>query len=80
MAKEHENTLDCPMGGRSLHKDNLVGAKSVVEDNLYDMGGVRIVSNVRLECDFEHQFNEEGFTMDDLHKLVMVINTEFSLI
>jgi hypothetical protein len=73
-----EDTLDCPVCGRPLQKGDLVDAQSVVEDNLYDMGGVRIVdSHVRLECDVEHRFDEKGFTLDEPHDFVVVINTAF---
>ncbi len=73
-----EDTLICPVCGRPLYEDNLVDAQSVVEDNLYDMGGVRIVDcTVHLECDFTHQFDEEGFTLDEPHNLVAVVDAEF---
>ena len=39
------DTLGCPVCGRPLKKDDLVDVKSVVEENLYDMGGVRIVDS-----------------------------------
>ena len=73
-----EDTLVCPVCGRLLKKGDLVDAQSVVEENLYDMGGVRIVdSHVRLECDVEHRFDEKGFTMDEPHELVVVVDAVF---
>ena len=70
--------IDCPVCGRPLKKDDLVDVKSVVEENLYDIGGVRIVdSHVRLECDFEHRFDEKGFTLDEPHELVAVVDAAF---
>jgi hypothetical protein len=42
------------------------------------MGGVRIVdSKVRLECDVEHRFDEKGFTLDEPHELVVVVDAAF---
>jgi hypothetical protein len=68
----------CPVCGRPLHKGDLVDAQSVVEENLYDLGGVRIVdSHVRLECDVEHRFDEKGFTLDEPHELAVVVDAVF---
>lgn len=75
---ERKSRIDCPVCGRPLYKGDLVDVKSVVEDNLYDMGGVRLVdSKVRLECDVEHRFDEEGFTLDEPHELVVVVDAVF---
>jgi hypothetical protein len=73
-----EDTLDCPVCGRLLQKGDLADVQSVVEDNLYDLGGVRLVdSHVRLECDVEHRFDEKGFTLDEPHDLVVVVDAAF---
>ena len=75
---KQEVTVICPVCGTRLHKNNLVDKKSIVEDNLYYVGGVRIVnSRVQLHCDFEHQFNIQGFEMDESHPLVAVVEAVF---
>lgn len=62
-----------------LHKNNLVDSKSIIEDNLYYVGGVRIVnSHMQLHCDFEHQFNIDGLRMDESHPLVAVVEAVFN--
>ena len=75
----HKDTeFVCPVCKRPLHEDNLVDMKSVVEDNMYYVGGVRIVnSRIVLHCDCEHQCDEEGLKLDNPHKLVAVVNAEF---
>ncbi|MBU7009850.1 MAG: hypothetical protein HXS46_04120 [Theionarchaea archaeon] len=77
--QDHKNArFVCPVCRKPLHKNNLVDAKSVVEDNLYFVGGVRIVgSHVQLYCNFQHRYDEEGITMDNPHKLTAVINVYF---
>lgn len=78
LVKEHKKgDFVCPVCKKLLHESNLVDMKSIVEDNLYYFGDVRIVSNVRLECDFEHRVDDEGFTLENPHKLVAVVNAEF---
>ena len=73
-----DDILACPVCGRPLYKGDLVDVESVVEENLYDLGGVRIVdSHVRLECDVEHRFDEKGFTLDEPHELVVVCDAVF---
>ena len=68
----------CPVCGGFLHEKNLPDMESIIYDNLYDQGGVRIGSpKVRLHCDFEHCFDEEGLTMDNPHDLVAFIDAEF---
>ena len=68
----------CPVCGKPLHKENLIDQKSVIEDNIYYVGGVRIINScVQLHCDFQHQFNEDGSTMDEPHQLVGVIQAVF---
>lgn len=75
---QQKDVKDCPVCGRPLHKDNLVDMKSIVEDVLYDIDGVRLVGcTVRLECDCEHRVDEEGFTLDEPHNLVAVVTVEF---
>jgi len=71
------NVRICPVCGRPLHDDNLVDAKSIVEDNLYYVGGVLIVSDVWLHCNFEHRYTEEGTTMENPHKLIAVVKAAF---
>ena len=75
--QKHEDMIVCPVCRKPFHEDNLVDMKSVVEDNLYYVGGVRIVGNTWLYCDFEHRFDEKGVTMNEPHKLVAVVNAEF---
>ncbi len=68
----------CPVCKRILHEDNLVDVKSVIDDNLCYLGGVRIVNcKVKFYCDFEHRFDEEGFIIEKPHKLVAVIDAVF---
>ena len=67
----------CPVCKRVLHEDNLVDVRSVVEDNLYFVGGVLIVGKVRLHCEFEHRFNEAEVSIDEPHKLMAVVDAEF---
>lgn len=70
--------LVCPVCGNLLHKNNLVDIRSIVEDNLCYIGGVRIVnSKIELHCDFDHRYREEGFTIDEPHGLVAVIDAVF---
>ena len=77
--KDHKKErFVCPVCRKPLHKDNLVDARSVVEDNLYYVGGVLIVDcGVQLRCDFEHRFNKKEVSIDDPHKLVAVVDAEF---
>lgn len=76
---DHEKErIFCPVCGKLLHEDNLVDVKSVVEDNLYYVGGVSIVDcTVHLHCYFEHQFEETETTMDEPHKLMAAVDAEF---
>ena len=68
----------CPVCKRPLPEDNLVDMGSVVEDNMYYAGGIRIVnSRIVLHCDCEHQCDEEGLKLDNPHKVVAVVNAEF---
>ncbi|KYK37909.1 MAG: hypothetical protein AYK18_18135 [Theionarchaea archaeon DG-70] len=68
----------CPVCKKPLHADNLVDMKSIVEDNLYYVGGVRIMnSRVPLACDFQHRFDRGGVTLDEPHELVAVVTAEF---
>ena len=68
----------CPVCGNLLHERNLLDMESIIYDNLYHQGGVRIGSpRVWLYCDFEHCYDEEGLTMDNSHDLVGVIDAEF---
>lgn len=77
VGRKHEKDTICPVCKKLLHKDNLVDMKSIVEDVL-SIDGVRIVGcTVRLECDCKHRFDEEGFTLDEPHKLVAVVTVEF---
>ncbi|KYK28910.1 MAG: hypothetical protein AYK19_20485 [Theionarchaea archaeon DG-70-1] len=77
--REHKGMrFFCPVCKKPLHEDNLVDMKSVVEDNLYYVGGVRIMNfRVPLACDFQHHFDKEEVTIDEPHKLVAVVNAEF---
>ncbi len=73
-----KKSLICPVCGNLLHERNLPDMEGIIYDNLYHQGGVRIGSpRVRLYCDFEHCYDEEGFTMDDPHNLVGVVDAEF---
>lgn len=76
---KQEYEVICPVCGKRLHKNNLVDRKSIVDDNLYYVGGVRIVnSRVQLQCDFEHQFDIQGLRMDESHPLVAVVEAVFN--
>jgi len=80
MLHKHEESMKsvCPICEELLNQSNLVDVKSVVDDNLYYLSGVRIVnSQVELHCDFEHRFDEEGFTIEKPHRLVAVIEAAF---
>lgn len=71
-------TFVCPVCGKLLHERNLPDMHSIIYDNLYLQGGVRIGSpKVRFYCDFEHCFDEEGLTMDNPHDLLGVVDAEF---
>ena len=73
-----EKKFVCPVCGRLLHKKNLLDMESIIYDNLYHKGRLRICSSrVHLCFDFKHCYNEEGFRMDDSHSLVGVVDAEF---
>ena len=77
--EEKDERVICPVCGMVLHEDNLVDLKSIVEDNLYYVGGVQIVnSRVLLHCDFEHCYDENGFLMKS-HPLVAVVEAVFDM-
>lgn len=68
----------CPVCKNPIHETNAVDTKSIVEDNLYYVGGVLIKDcPVRLYCDFEHCYAEEGVTLDEPHDLVAVVEAVF---
>ncbi len=49
----------CPVCGELLHEENLPDMESVILDNLYYGGDVRIGSlKVLLYCDFEHRYDD----------------------
>ena len=76
--KEHEKErFVCPECRKPIHVNNLVDMKSIVDDNLYYVGGVLIVGKARFLCDFQHHYDEEGATVKELHTLVAVIDAEF---
>jgi len=77
LRNEKEPIITCPIDGKPLHVNNLVDVKSIVDDNLYYVGGVLIVGKVRLLCDFQHHYDEEGATIEEPHTLVAVIDAEF---
>ncbi|KYK31960.1 MAG: hypothetical protein HXS48_26090 [Theionarchaea archaeon] len=72
-----DGTVDCPVCGNPLTKMNLVDMKSIVEDNLYFVGGVLIVGKVRLLCDFQHRYDEEEITLENPHALTALVDAEF---
>lgn len=73
-----EKRLFCPVCGQILHERNLPDMQSIIYENLYAQGGVRIgTPKVRLYCNFEHYFDEEGLTMDNPHDLVGIADAEF---
>jgi len=72
-------TFVCPVCEKPLHTSNLVDMKSIVEDNLYYVGGVKIVSDTILHCDFEHRYDEEGFTLENPHPLVATVKAAFDI-
>jgi len=72
-------TCICPVCRGPLHTTNLVDVKSIVEDNLYYEGGVLLVDcPVKLHCNFEHRYHKEGFTLDEPHNLVAVVEAVFN--
>ena len=79
LPEEHtKERIVCPVCGKVLYEDNLVDVKSIVEDNLYYVGGVLIKNyTVLLHCDFEHCFEERDITIDDPHELIAVVSAEF---
>ncbi len=75
---KREKKFTCPVCGKLLHEKNLPDMESVIYDNLYYRGGVRIGSpRVLLYCDFEHRYDEERFTIENPHSLVGVVDAEF---
>ena len=77
-SREHKKeTFVCPECRKLIHVNNFVDMKSIVDDNLYYVGGVLIVGKARLLCDFQHRYDEEGATMEEPHILVAVIDAEF---
>ena len=76
--QEKDTAFICHVCKKPLHADNLVDMKSIVEDNLYYVGGVRVMnSRVPLACDFQHRFDKGGVTLDEPHELVAVVTAEF---
>jgi hypothetical protein len=68
----------CPVCGNQIHDTNLVDAEGIVDDILYSYGGVLIVdSEVTLLCECEHRYDEDGFTIEEPHKLVAVVDAVF---
>ena len=75
---KREKKFVCPVCGKLLHEKNLPDMESVIYDNLYYRGGVRIASpKVQLYCYFDHRYDEERFTIEEPHGLVGVIDAEF---
>ena len=73
-----EKKFVCPVCGKLLHEKNLPDMESVIYDNLYYRGGVRIASpKVQLYCYFDHRYDEERFTIENPHSLVGVVDAEF---
>ncbi len=79
LPEEHtKEGIVCPVCGKVLYKDNLVDKESIIEDNLYFVGGVLIKNcTILLHCDFEHLFKERDITIDDPHQLVAVVSATF---
>ena len=76
--KPEKGIFVCPVCRTLLPEDDLVDVKSVIEDNLYYVGGIRIVnSQIELQCNFQHRYSEEGFTIDEPHNLVAVVTAAF---
>ncbi|KYK29602.1 MAG: hypothetical protein AYK19_19490 [Theionarchaea archaeon DG-70-1] len=77
--REHKDMrFICPVCKKPLHEDNLVDMKSIVKDNLYYVGGIRIMnSRVPIACDFQHRLDKGGVTLDEPHELVAVVTAEF---
>ena len=75
---KREKKFVCPVCGKLLHEKNLPDMESVIYDNLYYRGGVRIASpKVQLYCYFDHRYDEEGFTIEEPHGLVGVVDAKF---
>jgi len=73
-----EKNFVCPVCGKLLHEVNLPDQKSIIEDSLYYVDGVRIVnSQVQLLCDFVHRFEKEEVTLDEPHDLVGLVIVVF---
>lgn len=83
--KQHESEVllsqkkvMCPVCGEEINEDNLPEVKGVIEDNLYYLGGVVIVSSsVQLLVDCWHELTSGGITLDDQHPLTAVIACRF---
>lgn len=73
-----EDQLVCPVCKKVLHLKNLPDKESIINDNLYSEGGVRIVdSHVTLRCEFGHWVDEQGNSLDEPHEISSVIVAEF---
>ena len=73
-----DKEIVCPVCGRQLHDTNVVDAEGIIDDKIYADGGMLIVdSKVKLLCEFEHRYDEDGFTIEESHELVAVVDAEF---
>jgi len=76
--KEELKRFVCPVCGKPLDEVNLPDMRSIIEDSLYYVDGVRIVnSQVQLLCDFVHRFEKEEVTLDEPHGLIGLVNVVF---
>ncbi len=68
----------CPVCGEEINEVNLPEARSVVEEKVYHLGGVRIIdSEVLFLVSCEHLYRDIGITVDDPHEIAVVVKGLF---
>ena len=68
----------CPVCGKLISEKYLPDVEGFIDERLYYIGDVRIISAAVLECDFFHFYDEEEeVVLEDPHSLTAVVNTEF---
>jgi hypothetical protein len=68
--------FSCPVCGKPLIVRNLPDRASIIDDML-QLEGIHFVGEVKIYCDFEHDFDENGDHIDEPHKLYAVITMRF---
>jgi hypothetical protein len=66
----------CPVCKKSLIVRNLPDKASIVDDML-QLQGIHFVGEVKIHCDFKHDFDENGDHIDEPHELSAVITMKF---